>query len=312
MIKRITSDDLQDCLDIIHKSFATIALDFGFTKDNCPNHNSFMPISVLEEQYAENRAMFILKEKEKIGYFSIQKLSDTSYELNNVSVLPEYRHKGYGKKMVKFAINYVITNGGNKIQICFVDDNTVLKKWYQGLGFEYLGNTKKEEYSFKVGLMEKKIPYFVRRVRPYEVKNAMDIALNTFMECESPIVGDEGTRAFLNRIDDQVYIDNCMNGINRIWGAFEKNKLVGMIATKGLSHLYMVFVDKDYHRLGIASAILSKVIDDIKIDNPQIEYVTINSMPLGVKFYHSFGFIDTDKEQVVDGIISTPMKYIFR
>ncbi len=46
MIKRIDSmEQLPVCLEIIHKSFKTVADKFNFTKENCPRHTSFMPIA---------------------------------------------------------------------------------------------------------------------------------------------------------------------------------------------------------------------------------------------------------------------------
>ena len=60
MIKRIDSmEQLPVCLEIIHKSFKTVADKFNFTKENCPRHTSFMPIEKLEEQYKNGFKMFL-------------------------------------------------------------------------------------------------------------------------------------------------------------------------------------------------------------------------------------------------------------
>lgn len=37
-------NQLPECMDIIHKSFATVANEFGLTKENCPMHTSFMKL----------------------------------------------------------------------------------------------------------------------------------------------------------------------------------------------------------------------------------------------------------------------------
>ena len=39
------------------------------------------------------------------------------------------------------------------------------------------------------------------------------------------------------------------------------------------------------------------------------QIITLNSSSYGVTFYHALGFTDTDKEQTVNGIWFTPMKY---
>ncbi len=44
MFKKIEKEQLPDCLEVIHKSFATVAEELGLTKENCPTHTSFMKI----------------------------------------------------------------------------------------------------------------------------------------------------------------------------------------------------------------------------------------------------------------------------
>ena len=60
MIEKITSkEQLNICLDIIHRSFITVADEFGLTKDNCPNHTAFMTIDKLIRQYENGADMFL-------------------------------------------------------------------------------------------------------------------------------------------------------------------------------------------------------------------------------------------------------------
>lgn len=50
MIYEVEPNELHECLDVIHQSFRTVADQFGLTKENCPKHTSFMPVSFLETQ----------------------------------------------------------------------------------------------------------------------------------------------------------------------------------------------------------------------------------------------------------------------
>ena len=62
-------------------------------------------------------------------------INDDSVELNNLAVLPEYRHLGIGKELVDYAITYSkIIPGANKIKIGIVEENTILKEWYEKSG----------------------------------------------------------------------------------------------------------------------------------------------------------------------------------
>ena len=156
MIVRVDSKErLEDCLDIIQRSFITVADGFGLTKDNCPSHTAFMPLEKLVEQYADGRAMFLYeKSDEKVGYFSIR-INGNSAELDNLAVLPSYRHFGIGREIIEFAKKYASEHlCAGKLTIGIIEENTVLRNWYKNLGFVHTGTKKYPHLPFTVGFME--------------------------------------------------------------------------------------------------------------------------------------------------------------
>lgn len=155
IIKVTTENQLDTCLNIIHKSFQTVADDMNLTKENCPSHTAFMPLEKLQNQFENGNPMFLYEYNNKfIGYFSLS-INDNSVELNNLSVLPEYRHIGIGKKIINYAVDYSKnTLGVNKIKIGIVEENAILKEWYKTLGFVHTGTRKFEYLPFTVGFME--------------------------------------------------------------------------------------------------------------------------------------------------------------
>lgn len=156
MIKQVESKkQLNICLDIIRSSFITVADEFGLTENNCPSHTAFMTVDRLEKQFDESKPMFLFyRDEYPVGYFSLSKCSDEEWELNNLAVLPQYRHLGIGKAMTNYAISTVKSFGGNKITIGIIEENTKLKEWYLSLGFRHISTRKFEHLPFTVGFME--------------------------------------------------------------------------------------------------------------------------------------------------------------
>lgn len=155
IIKSIYCADLLSALSVIHRSFATVATEFGLTCENCPKHTSFIPLEFLQMQLNWGWAMFGLYDMEElVGYSSLSKENENIYELHNLAVPQEYRHNGYGKILLDYAKEKVREYGGQKIKIGIIEDNTVLKSWYAANGFVHTGTRKFDHLPFTVGFME--------------------------------------------------------------------------------------------------------------------------------------------------------------
>ena len=155
LIFEADADELPQCLDVIHRSFRTVAEQFGLTKENCPKHTSFMPLSFLETHKNWGWQMFALYAgKTIIGYMSLSKDEDGSYGLHNLAVLPEYRHKGFGKLLLDHGKSVVKSQGGSKIKIGIIEESTVLKNWYIANGFTHTGTKKFDHLPFTSGYLE--------------------------------------------------------------------------------------------------------------------------------------------------------------
>lgn len=112
----------------------------------------------------------------------------------------------------------------------------------------------------------------------------------------------EGVKEFHKSIHDEGYLSRlCM------YGAFKGDKLVGVIATRSEgTHVALFFVDGNFHRQGIGK----KLFQTVRKDCHYVK-MTVNSSPYAVPIYHKLGFVDVDKEQVVNGLRFTPMELVF-
>lgn len=155
MIRPVEEKDLMECLAVIKDSSMTVADEFGLTTDNCPTNGAFMPYERLENDYKKGNKMFAICEGDKIaGFAQLEAKDNGSYELAKLTVLPAYRHKGYGKQLVEFCYDVVKTLKGNKIVIGIIEENTRLKNWYIQNGFVHTGTKLFPHLPFTVGFME--------------------------------------------------------------------------------------------------------------------------------------------------------------
>lgn len=93
-----------------------------------------------------------------------------------------------------------------------------------------------------------------------------------------------------------------------MYGAYLEEKLVGIISIRESKFVSCFFVDKEYHRKGVATRLFNHIVSELK--EKQIEKITLNASPYAVPFYHAIGFKDLDTEQEYKGILYTPMDYL--
>jgi GNAT superfamily N-acetyltransferase len=77
--------------------------------------------------------------------------------LNNLAVLPEYRHKGIGKQLLEHAYSAARDHDCKLMNIGIVEENTKLRKWYEENGAVHLGTHKFDYFPFTCGYMRKEL-----------------------------------------------------------------------------------------------------------------------------------------------------------
>jgi diamine N-acetyltransferase len=136
-IKSIDTPNNSDLINVLHKSFRTVADEYGFTLENNPNHGSFITQIDLNQMINNGLKMFgCFENNEIIGCVGIRKSNYGSmFNIEKLGVLPNKRHRGVGSALIKFSINEIQNRGGRIISIAIINKNEELKEWYQNLGF---------------------------------------------------------------------------------------------------------------------------------------------------------------------------------
>ena len=83
--------------------------------------------------------------------------------------------------------------------------------------------------------------------------------------------------------------------------------LAGMLEMRQNNHVALLFVDKPFHRKGVAHALLDYALGEARHHEPDAERVTVNSSRYGVPAYEKLGFRQTGPERAVNGIAFIPM-----
>ena len=143
------------------------------------------------------------------------------------------------------------------------------------------------------------IVLIIRKILKEEMKEALELVWKVFLEFEAPDYTEEGIKELKKTIDDNEWIK-----ARDFYGAFdENNKVLGVIATKDITHIALFFVDGRFHNQGIGRNLFNKI---TSLNNKG--FFTVNSSPYAHEVYKHLGFKDTDEEQCVNGLRFYPMK----
>ena len=150
----------------------------------------------------------------------------------------------------------------------------------------------------------------VRKLYEADYDDAIALVEKVFTEFEAPIYKPEGVEKFMNFLAADETRQSFLSGREKMWGAFDGQRIVSVIRMRTLNHISLVFTDKEYHRNGITREVFRLVLNDVLHDYPQIYRLTVNSSPYGLPFYTKLGFKPTELQRCDDGIVFTPMEYI--
>lgn len=160
MIIAVQENNLEECVDIIRRSFKTVADEFGITEENAPRFTAFATtLERLQYHYfQEKRPMFAYyQDGHIIGYYSLLKQEGRECELNNLCVLDGYRHNNIGKELLEHAFLEAAKMDCSIINIGIVEENIKLREWYESNGAKHTGTKKFDFFPFTCGYMRKEI-----------------------------------------------------------------------------------------------------------------------------------------------------------
>ena len=268
-------------------------------------------VEKLKDALKNRKKVFVaVKDNEVVGTAGIDVswYNPDEYYILTVFVKPENYGEGIGRLLIQAIEDYAIHSNFRKL---IIPASITAHEFYYKLGYRYKDNQKvlNEENMY---LMEKIFQLEYREIKQEELPETLNLVRKVFDEFEAPYYSKEGFSSFYKFIDINNILEQYTNSSLYFYGCFVNDIIVGMIAIKDFIHISLLFVDKQYHRQGIAKKLFNVVLKLCMEKNPSLDAITVNSSPYAVDVYYKFGFFDVSSEQVVDGIGFVPMELNLR
>ena len=148
-------NDAQKIADIVSISNKDVAKKFELNSKNASKHPSFYTKEWVISDFEKNEEYFLYEENGiSMGCVAFEHpRNDTAY-LNRLAVLPQFRHKGIGKKLVEYILEYAKSKGVEKVSIGIIAEHDLLKEWYLDIGFIEVSTKSFEHLPFGVTYMK--------------------------------------------------------------------------------------------------------------------------------------------------------------
>ncbi len=149
----------------------------------------------------------------------------------------------------------------------------------------------------------------IKELNIKDLKDAIQLVNEVFEEFVAVDYSMEGQQTFHNFLKHKYsnILSDLNTGYKKMWCCYIDGKIVGVIATRDISHVSLLFVSKEYQRMGIAKELFQTV--KHSLSNQNITKITVNSSPYAVPIYEHIGFVATSIELENNGMRYTPMEY---
>jgi len=154
VIREATGDDVPLVARLIRDSFRDVAERFGLTRESCPTHPSHCTDEWITSAMAKGVRYALLEAgKDPCGCVAMEQARPGLWYLESLSVLPEYRRKGFGTALVRHALDEARKAGAQRVEIGIIAEHTELRDWYAKLGFLEKETVRFDHLPFAVTFM---------------------------------------------------------------------------------------------------------------------------------------------------------------
>lgn len=136
---------------IVSESNKDVAVLFGLSGSNAPHHPSLCTSDWIRADYDRGERYFTYEDgKDLVGCVACERADEQTMYLNRLSVLPNWRHQGFGEQLVRHILELSCAEGATQVSVGIIADHSRLKNWYLQLGFEETGTRSFDHLPFDV------------------------------------------------------------------------------------------------------------------------------------------------------------------
>ena len=148
------------------------------------------------------------------------------------------------------------------------------------------------------------------RIRVATAADAASISALLTALAEEFIVGDfpaAGREHLLSEFSTAAMADRLASAEYRFHIAESRGELLGVVALRGNSHLFALFVSRTWQRRGLARRLWNEARQAAPAD---VECFTVNASRFAVPVYERLGFRSTGPMQEKSGVRYQPMEWL--
>lgn len=146
------------------------------------------------------------------------------------------------------------------------------------------------------------------RIYKNKLAQALELVWQVFQICDSDDYEELGVKTFQHFIRYENMEEMMDSGELVFFGAYDSNRLVGVIAMRSGFHISLLFVDCEYQRQGVAKRLVRRASAFCIERNPMLRYITVNASPYGLPAYLAMGFQPLSEELKKEGMRYTLMR----
>ena len=148
----------------------------------------------------------------------------------------------------------------------------------------------------------------IRVLGAEELEQALQFVWEVYARTEAHLRSDAAIQDFLSKIDFEYAAVRMGEGQLRFWGAFLEDKLIGVCAFQGLSHIYLLYVDPRAQGKGIATRLLKRAVFDSKRHDDDLPHITVEAPDTASAFFAAKGFTSMRQPEEDGGVLYYPME----